>query len=215
MIIKKIFKNFFNNKDIILLSNIKNKYLKFNYNIIKVNSINFNFSESREEKTKTRYIKVIKGENQENKIVYKDFENYENEQIQKNKIEENNIKDSSLSSSDNKIQEDSINNKNKKSKLKFFGAPKLEIDKEKPKINKSLKAEKENLNIFNKIKEDEIAKEEKKRKFEESKLPEEITENLINYNQFFSDYCRVYVKAGDGGNGSISVLKGPLFDQGK
>jgi hypothetical protein len=40
---------------------------------------------------------------------------------------------------------------------------------------------------------------------------EEINENLINYQQFFSDYTRLYIKAGDGGNGLISFLKGPLF----
>lgn len=41
---------------------------------------------------------------------------------------------------------------------------------------------------------------------------EELTENLIKYEQFFSDYCRVYMKAGDGGNGLISYIKGPMFD---
>lgn len=40
---------------------------------------------------------------------------------------------------------------------------------------------------------------------------EEVTENLLNYEQFFSDFCRVYMKAGDGGNGMISFIKGPLF----
>ena len=40
---------------------------------------------------------------------------------------------------------------------------------------------------------------------------EEVEENLITYSQYFSDSCRLYVKAGDGGNGSLSILKGPMF----
>lgn len=41
---------------------------------------------------------------------------------------------------------------------------------------------------------------------------EEVKENLIKYDQYFSDYCRVYIKAGDGGNGLISFIKGPMFN---
>jgi GTP-binding protein len=41
---------------------------------------------------------------------------------------------------------------------------------------------------------------------------EEVEENLIKYDQYFSDFCRLYIKAGDGGNGSISIIKGPMFD---
>jgi GTP-binding protein len=39
-----------------------------------------------------------------------------------------------------------------------------------------------------------------------------LSENLIKYDQYFSDYCRVYIKAGDGGNGLISIIKGPMFN---
>ena len=42
-------------------------------------------------------------------------------------------------------------------------------------------------------------------------VKEEVEENLITYSQYFSDSCRLYVKAGDGGNGSLSILKGPMF----
>lgn len=41
---------------------------------------------------------------------------------------------------------------------------------------------------------------------------EKIEENLIDYKQYFSDKCRIYIKAGDGGNGNSSVIKGPMFD---
>jgi hypothetical protein len=46
-----------------------------------------------------------------------------------------------------------------------------------------------------------------------SQKKEELTENLINYDQYFSDFCRIYVKGGDGGNGSFSLLKGVMYDQ--
>jgi GTP-binding protein len=46
---------------------------------------------------------------------------------------------------------------------------------------------------------------------DETPIKEEIVENLITYDQYFSDYCRIYMKAGDGGNGSCSIMKGPLF----
>jgi hypothetical protein len=42
---------------------------------------------------------------------------------------------------------------------------------------------------------------------------EEIEENRLNRELFYSDQCRIYVKAGDGGNGLHSTLKGHLFDQ--
>lgn len=45
------------------------------------------------------------------------------------------------------------------------------------------------------------------------KINEETSDNLLTRNNFFSDYCRLYIKAGDGGNGTYSVMKGPLFDQ--
>lgn len=194
---------------------IKNSFLKkilqkdisafhLNFNYIKKSTFNknlintFNFSENI--KNKPRYIKVIKGENDEKKIIFEDFQKFEQDA-------EINKEIPIVNKTENFI--------NKKSKLKFFGGdPKLEINK-KEKINKSLKEAENNFNIFNKAKEEKIAQEEKIRKFEESKKPEELTENILNYNQFFSDYCRIYVKAGDGGNGSISVLKGHMFDQGK
>ena len=43
---------------------------------------------------------------------------------------------------------------------------------------------------------------------------EEVEENIINKDQYYSDYCRLYIKAGDGGNGLFSIIKGHLFDQG-
>jgi hypothetical protein len=44
--------------------------------------------------------------------------------------------------------------------------------------------------------------------------PKEVIEdNIINKDQYFSDFCRIYVKAGDGGNGLFSIIKGHLFDQ--
>jgi hypothetical protein len=42
---------------------------------------------------------------------------------------------------------------------------------------------------------------------------EEVEENKLNREIHYSDHCRIYVKAGDGGNGIHSMLKGHLFDQ--
>jgi hypothetical protein len=42
---------------------------------------------------------------------------------------------------------------------------------------------------------------------------EDIEENRLNRELFYSDHCRIYIKAGDGGNGLHSVIKGHLFDQ--
>lgn len=48
----------------------------------------------------------------------------------------------------------------------------------------------------------------------EPEKPKEIVEdNVITKDQYYSDYCRLYIKGGDGGNGLFSVLKGHLFDQ--
>ena len=41
---------------------------------------------------------------------------------------------------------------------------------------------------------------------------EPTDENLIKYSQFYSDYCRIYVKAGDGGEGCFSFETGALND---
>jgi hypothetical protein len=89
------------------------------------------------------------------------------------------------------IKDDTQNNKNNKkslntkSKLKIFGEHKIE------------KGNNNNNNDYS----------------EEQR--EAVNENMINYDQYFSDNCRIYIKAGDGGNGSCSIIKGPMFDQSK
>ena len=37
--------------------------------------------------------------------------------------------------------------------------------------------------------------------------------NQFNSKSYFSDRCRIYLKAGDGGNGKIIFDKGPMMDQ--
>jgi predicted phage tail protein len=44
---------------------------------------------------------------------------------------------------------------------------------------------------------------------------EEVEENQLDREIHYSDQCRIYLKAGDGGNGLHSMLKGPLFSQSK
>jgi hypothetical protein len=107
-----------------------------------------------------------------------------------------------------KAKETTIKNENKNFKLKIFGDTKIETTPVQK--NKSEK-EKNNENEFN-IFDDLDSK--SNNGAENELLSEDVKDNLLNYNSFFSDFCRVYVKAGDGGNGSISVLKGPMFDQG-
>lgn len=82
-----------------------------------------------------------------------------------------------------------------KKKVKIFGSENLNLEEINniPQANKSAN---ESQNI---------------EKNEDDK--EEIFENIIQNTQFYSDYCRIYVKAGAGGNGCYSVLKGNLFDQ--
>jgi hypothetical protein len=47
---------------------------------------------------------------------------------------------------------------------------------------------------------------------EEGRYTEPTEENLIKREQFYSDYCRIYVKAGDGGKGCFSFDYGVLND---
>ena len=161
-----------------------------------------------------KIIRIIKDDNNNNKIILENFD----EEDQKRLNDQNNI-------NKNENTETKIKTNTSSSKLKIFGDVKIETNiineipqkkiKHKEVENKNNKNNKENkvlakdneFNIFNNN--NELEKESIT--LENS---EELTENILNYNQFFSDYCRVYVKAGDGGNGSISVLKGPLFDQG-
>lgn len=42
---------------------------------------------------------------------------------------------------------------------------------------------------------------------------EKVIENKYNSNSYFSDKCRIYIKAGDGGNGKFLFDKGPMLDQ--
>ena len=49
----------------------------------------------------------------------------------------------------------------------------------------------------------------------EDRFTEPTEENLIKREQFYSDYCRVYVKAGDGGKGCFSFDHGVLCDDSK
>lgn len=140
---------------------------------------------------KTKIIKVIKDENNLDKILYCDFD----DQV------------------DNK---DKIVDKQHKTKnrIKIFGdSIDFESESEKTrshikiKNNSANKLDTNNFNIFNQDSLDSLDK-------PVSETTEELSENILNYNQFFSDFCRVYIKAGDGGNGSLSVMKGPLYDQG-
>jgi len=141
-----------------------------------------------------KIIKIVKDENDQNKIVY---ENY-NESIKVPKDLKKELKE----------KESTIVNKNQNLKIKIFGS--INIETLGPQKNKFGK-EKYNENDFNIFNESETINEEET---DNQLLSEDLKENLLNYNSFFSDFCRVYVKAGDGGNGSISVLKGPMFDQG-
>ena len=205
-------KNFFLFTKGLPSSLLKSKYLSINFvtnnsmklTSNKINNFNkFSFTNSN----KTKFIQIIKDENNKNKIIYRDFDEYNNNEnlsIQPEIIiHENNEK--------NKIKQPL--------KLKTFG----KINVEYKNINQDNKShdktnpsnENKEFNVFNDSSElEKILRKEEEKLIKETHT-EEIAENLLNYTQFFSDYCRVYLRAGDGGNGSISVLKGPTFDQGK
>lgn len=155
----------------------------FHFNIYSI--IKFGFLKSNTPKI----IKVIKDEDNGNKIIYKDFD--ENELVNdyfKTKDKEPVIKNEIVN------------------KLKIFGNSNIVENYSFDDKSEKLNNKKDKFNIF-----DNIDNDRNDESNNDSK--EEIRDNLLNYNSFFSDYCRVYVKAGDGGNGSISVLKGPMFDQ--
>lgn len=44
---------------------------------------------------------------------------------------------------------------------------------------------------------------------------EAVIENKKSFNDHFSDSCKMYFKAGDGGNGSVAFYKGGMLDQSK
>jgi hypothetical protein len=124
-----------------------------------------------------------------NKNLFKIFQRLFCQQNSKPKIikilydENNNRKISYEEIQDNSINKNSKKLLNTKSKLKIFGEHKIEKNNN-SKNNYDLEEQKEIVN-----------------------------ENMINYDQYFSDNCRIYIKAGDGGNGSCSIIKGPMFDQ--
>lgn len=176
----------------IITKNInKTVYISRNINPNKFISINkFSYAENNTPKI----IKVIKDENNQNKIIYKNFDESE---IGK--------KDSKA---ELKEKDTFINKERKNLKLKIFGDTKIELNAVSESKFQNAQREEKNFNIFENL--ESNSREETR----DEMHTEEVRENLLNYNSFFSDYCRVYVKAGDGGNGSISVLKGPMFDQG-
>ncbi len=116
-------------------------------------------------KSASKIIKVEIDENNNQKIIYQDFDDH---------LKNNN----SSESKKNPI-------KNIPKRFKFFGS--------------------ENENAAQ-------IEEENSKKIPSIFVKEEIEENLINYDQYFSDHCRLYIKAGDGGNGSSSIIKGPMFN---
>lgn len=170
------------NKTVYITRNIK-----FN-NIFSLNK--FSFVESKTPKI----IKIIKDENNQNKIIYKNFDESE--------IEQKNSK------AEFKDKQSFVKNDNNNFKLKIFGITKLETNNVSKSNSEKVQREENDFNVFNDT-ETKFTEETR-----DEKLSEEVHDNLLNYNSFFSDYCRVYVRAGDGGNGSISILKGPMFDQG-
>jgi len=165
------------------------KNINFN-NIIYINKFRFTRNDSS-----PKIIKIIKDENNNNKIIYKNFDESEIEK--------------KYSKADFRDKESSDKNDKNDFKLKIFGSAAIELNESlKSNSNKS-QTEKNNFNVFENI------ENESNEQTRNKTLSEDVSENLLNYASFFSDYCRVYVKAGEGGNGSISVLKGPMFDQGK
>jgi len=154
----------------------------------------FNFNQ----KNTPKIISILKDENNKNKIIYKDYDEYKSEHLKNNIIADKNDKP--------------IRRENFKSKLKIFGDAEVLVDKIDDLNNiKNRKDNNNKDNIINVFDENE-SKNKEMNNFENT---EELNDNILNYNSFYSDYCRIYVKAGEGGNGSISVLKGPMFDQSK
>lgn len=175
-----------------MINKITNKivYISENIKYDKIYSVNkFSYGEN----SIPKIIKIIKDENNQNKIIYENFNDSD-----KGK------KDLKSESKDKEL----LNNDEKKNfKLKIFGNTQIESTP-----SSKIKSEKEKNNVkeFNIFDNTETNFNQEETK---GLLSEDVKDNLLNYNSFFSDYCRVYVKAGDGGNGSISVLKGPMFDQ--
>jgi hypothetical protein len=176
-----------------IITQFKNKtfYVTKKIRIKNIFSINtFSYGENNIPKI----IKIIKDENNKNKIIYKNFD--------ENEIEKKEFKA--------ELNEKELSKKNdiNSPKLKIFGHSQNGKNDNLDSNSYTSKKNDDNFNIFNE------PEKHSNQENENNLSSEEIKENLLNYNSFFSDYCRIYVKAGDGGNGSISVLKGPMFDQG-
>lgn len=130
------------------------------FSLFKFNKLNF--SEVVKNNT-TKVLTIEYDDNNNRKIVYKDFNEY-NKEIKTTKNPPKKIS-------------------NHLNKIKVFGSESLESKIEENSSDNHLD------------------------------FKEEVNENLISYDQFFSDFCRIYVKGGNGGNGCFSFLKGPMFDQ--
>jgi hypothetical protein len=137
--------------------------------------------------TSSQIIKVVIDENGNRKIIYEDFNTHI---TNKQKTESQYVK---VNKSASKV-----------SKIKFFGS-----ENQSAQVITDTSAEKSIENPL--LDDDEEPSDPKAMRINPITNKEEVTDNLLNYEQYFSDYCRVYMKAGDGGNGMISFIKGPLF----
>lgn len=138
-------------------------------------------------------------------VSIKEDNNIDNSEESKNKI----VEESSIDFSKINIMRAGGRNKNKKPTLSF--------------LHHNIFSNEISLNIGNAIR-----KEIEDREYEEmssivppsqqedtSQQTDIVSSNKQQHKEFFSDKCRMYFKAGDGGNGSYAFYKGGINDQSK
>ncbi len=162
-----------------------------------IKSINFPFCDKLLNPNKPKMVKIVYDEENNKKFEYIDFEGAKvferksyNEKMNEKAQSDNNIEgklEGGINGSFDPINTKSLNNKNRG----IFGRFSLgEGTKTKKQKKEKLKS---NINH-----EDEEFK--------------KAQDNEIKSNLFFSDSARIYIRAGDGGNGLFALNKGPMFD---
>jgi len=154
----------------------------------------YHFCEKILQTNKPKMIKITYDSENNKKITYEDYQPIH---IKTKPQQINNV----IDDKEETIQNKSYNSPSVRNKI-FFG--KFEIEKEdqvKHKIPEEINYSKQNNDEIN----DEINE-------NENSDFDGTSENLIKYDQFFSDHCRIYVKGGDGGKGLFSFNKGTMYD---
>jgi len=149
--------------------------------------------------SKPKMIRVSYDSNYNKKITYEEYDPTKKE-----------LKSKSTETLEKNVENTYFKDKNNLSN--FYGSFELEDSTKKKKKARSIKPEEINNSKETLSKGIHNKNTDLKDKNDNEEDFTEMKENLINYNQFFSDSCRIYVKGGDGGKGLFSLNKGTMYD---